>query len=381
MDPHKRSVTIEVMTADEEVLGGGRFGTDVAGFTAMVEYVKQWPERVWAIEGCNGIGRHVAMRLIADGQDVVDVPPKLSARARVFSTGQGRKTDATDAHSVALVGTRMSGLRPVVADDQLTVLRMLADRRRSLGEEHTRKVSQLHALLLELLPGGAKKDLSAAQAKALLAKVRPRDLVGKTRRRLAAELVGDLEQIYARKKAADKELKALLAATGTGLLDLHGIGPSGAARLLVEVGDITRFPDRNHFASWTGTAPIDASSGDHVRHRLSRGGNRQINRVLHTMATVQLRNPTEGRAYFDRKKADGKSSNEAMRCLKRRLSDAVYRVMIDDLAATTRTDPGGQPGNDSDSSATGSQPNTGSSDKPLPGPVTTKPRTPLPAAS
>ena len=381
MDPHKRSVTIEVMGADEEVLGGGRFGTDVAGFKAMTEYVKQWPDRVWAIEGCNGIGRHVAMRLIADGQDVVDVPPKLSARARVFSTGQGRKTDATDAHSVALVGTRMTGLRPVVADDQLTVLRMLADRRRSLGEEHTRKVSQLHALLLELLPGGAKKDLSAAQAKALLAKVRPRDLVGKTRRRLAAELVGDLEQIYARKKAADKELKALVAATGTGLLDLHGIGPSGAARLLVEVGDITRFPDRNHFASWTGTAPIDASSGDHVRHRLSRGGNRQINRVLHIMATVQLRNPTEGRAYFDRKKADGKSSNEAMRCLKRRLSDAVYRVMVDDLAKTTRTDPGGQPGNDSDSSATGSQPNASSSDKPLPGPVEHQPRTPLPAAS
>jgi len=381
MDPHKRSVTIEVMTADEGVLGGGRFATDVVGFMAMADYVKQWPDRVWAVEGCSGIGRHVAMRLIADGQDVVDVPPKLSAQARVFSTGQGRKTDATDAHSVALVGTRMAGLRPVVADDQLTVLRMLADRRRSLGEEHTRKVSQLHALLLELLPGGAKKDLSAAQAKALLAKVRPRDLVGKTRRRLAAELVGDLEQIYARKKAADKELKALVAATDTGLLDLHGIGPSGAARLLVEVGDITRFPDRNHFASWTGTAPIDASSGDNVRHPLSRGGNRQINRVLHIMATVQLRNPTEGRAYFDRKKAGGKSSNEAMRCLKRRLSDAVYRVMADDLAKTMRTDPGGQPGNDSYSSATSSQPKASSSEKPLPGPVTTQPRTPLPAAS
>ena len=385
MDPHKRSVTIEVMAADEEVLAVGRFGTDVAGFRTMTEFVKQWPDRVWAIEGCNGIGRHVAMRIIAEGQDVVDVPPKMSARARVFSTGQGRKTDATDAHSVALVGTRMAGLRPVVADDQLTVLRMLADRRRSLGEEHTRKVSQLHAVLLELLPGGAKKDLSAAQAKALLAKVRPRDLVGKTRRRLAAELVGDLEQIYARKKAADKELKALVAATDTGLLDLHGIGPSGAARLLVEVGDITRFPDRNHFASWTGTAPIDASSGDTVRHRLSRGGNRQINRVLHIMATVQLRNPTEGRAYFDRKKTGGKSSNEAMRCLKRRLSDAVYRVMVDDLAKTTkttpRTDPGGQPGNDSYSSATSSQPKASSSDKPLPGPVTTQLRTPLPAAS
>jgi transposase len=112
-------------------------------------------------------------------------------------------------------------------------------------------------------------------------------------------------------------------ATGTRLLDLHGIGPSGAARLLVEVGDITRFPARGHFASRTGTAPIDASSGDHVRHRLSRGGKRQINRVLHIMAVVQLRNATEGRTYFDRKKASGKTSMEAMRCLKRRLSNLV----------------------------------------------------------
>ena len=211
--------------------------------------------------------------------------------------------------------------------------------------------------------------------------MRPRDIVGKTRKRVALELVVDLERLYARKKAANKELTELVKATGTGLLDLHGIGPSGTARLLVEVGDITRFPDRNHFASWTGTAPIDASSGDHVRHRLSRGGNRQINRVLHIMATVQLRRDTEGRAYFDRKKAAGKSSMEAMRCLKRRLSDIVYRTLIADLAAHTVTGPGGRTGNDSDSIATGSQPNAGSSDKPLPGPATTKPKPALPAAS
>ena len=313
------------------------------------------------------------------------MPPKLSARARVFATGQGRKTDATDAHSVALVGTRMTGLRPVVNDEQLEVLRLLVDRRRSLGEEHTRKTSQLHQLLLELIPGGAKRDLSAAQAKALLAKVRPRDVVGKTRRRVAAELVADLERIYARKKAANKELTELVTATGTSLLDLHGIGPTGAARLLVEVGDITRFPNKAHFASWNGTAPIDASSGDQVRHRLSRKGNRQINRVLHIMARVQLRNPTEGRDYYDRKKADGKAPMEAMRCVKRRLSDIVFQTMLNDAVrtteATTRTGPGGQRGNDSDSSATGSHPHTGSSDKSLPGPASHQPKTPLPAAS
>jgi transposase len=385
MDPHKRSVTIEVMDADEQVLGGGRFSTDLAGFKTMVEYLRPWPDRVWAIEGCSGIGRHVALRLLAQDQAVVDVPPKLSARVRVFSTGQGRKTDATDAHSVALVGTRMAGLRPVVNDEQLTVLRVLVDRRRSLGDDHTRMISQLHHLLLELIPGGAKKDLSAAQAKALLAKVRPRDAAGKTRRRVAAELIGDLERVYQRRKAADKELKELLAVTGTSLTGLNGIGPSGAARLLVEVGDITRFPDRDHFASWNGTAPIDASSGDQVRHRLSRAGNRQINRVLHIMATVQLRNQTEGRAYYDRRKADGKTSMEAMRALKRRLSNIVYRTMLDDAVAhataSARTGPGGQTGHDSDSSATGSHPSAGSSDKPLPGPATADPRTPLPAAS
>src|SRR3954453_8691421 len=381
MDPHKRSVTIEVMTGDETILGGGRYATDEAGFAAMRADVDRFPNRVWAIEGCRGIGRHVAQRLLAAGEEIVDVPPKLSAEVRVYATGQGRKTDATDAHSIALAGTRVAGLRPVVADEQLDVLRLLADRRRQLGEEHTRKVSQLHALLLELIPGGAKKALSAAQAKQLLTKVRTRDVAGKTRRRLAAELIGDLERIYARKKDADKELRELVAATGTRLLDLHGIGPSGAARLLVEVGDITRFPNKAHFASWNGTAPIDASSGDQVRHRLSRAGNRQINRVLHTMARVQLRNPTPGRDYYERKKADGKAPMEAMRCLKRRLSDMVFKRMLDDAIAHAVTSPGGQRRNDSDSSAAGSHPHTDSSDQPLPGPVTTKPKTTLPTAS
>ena len=378
MDPHKRSVTIEVMAGDETILGGGRFATTVEDYTAVRDHVTQWPDHVWAIEGCNGIGKHIAARLLADGEQVIDVPPKLSARARVFATGQGRKTDASDAHSVALVGTRMAGLRNVVNDEQLAVLRALADRRRSLGEDHTRMVSPLHALLLLLIPGGAKNFLSAAQAKALLAGVRPRDAAGKTRRRVAAELIADLERVYRRSKAADKELQTLVRQTGTHLLDLRGIGPSGAARLLVEVGDITRFPSKAHFGSWTGTAPIDASSGDHVRHRLSRRGNRQINRVLHIMAIVQLRNQTEGRAYYDRRKTEGKTSMEAMRALKRRLSDVVYRTMLHDAltgAKTEQTGPGGHRETATNSSATDSHPHAGSSEKSLPGPADNHPTT------
>jgi transposase len=141
--------------------------------------------------------------------------------------------------------------------------------------------------------------------------------------------------------------------TGSSLATLNGIGPSGAARLLVEVGDITPFPTRANFASWNGTAPLDASSGEQVRHRLSRAGNRQINRVLHITAVVQLRNPTEGRACVDRRVGEGRTPMEAMRALKRKLSDIVYPQMILD-AKHARTSPGGQTGNDSDSSAAGS---------------------------
>jgi len=380
MDPHKRSATIEAMGPDEQVLGGGRFGTDPAGFEAMLALAAGWQDRVWAVEGCEGIGKHLVLRLLDAGEQVVDVPAKLSARMRVYATGQGRKTDDTDAHSIALAGVRMTGLREVVSDQALEVLRLLADRRRRIGEDHTRMVCQLHQLLLELLPGGAKKDLSAAQARRLLAGVRPKDVAGKTRKRVALELVVDLERLYRRKKEANKELIGLVKATGTELLDLHGIGPSGAARLLVEVGDITRFPTKGHFASWAGTAPVDASSGDNVRHRLSRGGNRQVNKALHIMAVVQLRNPTPGRAYYDRKVAAGKTPNEAMRCLKRRLSDLVYKTMLDDLVGAG-TGPGGHRGNVSESSAAGSHPHTSSSDKSLPGPANRQPRTPLPAAS
>ncbi|MCC2592468.1 transposase [Tessaracoccus sp. OS52] len=167
--------------------------------------------------------------------------------------------------------------------------------------------------------------------------------------------------------------------TGTTLTQLNGIGPSAAARLLVEVGDITRFPDRNHFASWNGTAPIDASSGEHTRHRLSRAGNRQINRAIHIMAIVQLRNPSEGRTYYDQRKAAGKTSMEAMRSLKRRLSDVLYRTMLHDAIATGAS-PGGQRGNDSDSSAASPTPHTGTSDKPQPGPANPSLRPPLPTA-
>jgi hypothetical protein len=230
-------------------------------------------------------------------------------------------------------------------------------------------------------PGGAKKFLSAAQARALIAATRPRDIVGKTRRRLIAELITELEGIDRKIKACKKEIAVLVEAQGSTLLQLHGIGPSSAARLLADVGNIHRFASRDHFASWNGTAPLDASSGQQQRHRLSRAGNRRINRALHIMAVVQLRNPTEGRAYYDARKAAGKTSMEAMRCLKRRLSNVVYRQMLHDQDTRQAAGPGGHSGTTLQSSVTDLTPDIGSSDKPLPGPATSQRRTPVAAAS
>ncbi|WP_205708573.1 IS110 family transposase [Kineococcus siccus] len=344
MDPHKRSATIEVLDRSERVLGEGRFATDTTGYRSMLAAGRKFSSRVWAVEGANGIGKHLAQRLLADGEDVIDVPAKLSARARVFSTGQGRKTDATDAHSIAVVALRTTTLRAVTIDGEHVALRLLADRRDELGVRRTETVNRIQKLLLELMPGGAKKFLSAAQAKALVATVRPRDVVGRTRRRIVVALIDELVTRDKLIKAANKELTELVAASGSRLMDLQGIGPSTAARLLGDVGDIARFPSKGHFASWNGTAPIDASSGDSDHQRLSRAGNRRINRVLHTMAIVQLRQDTEGRRYYDRKKAGGKSSMEALRALKRRLSDVVYRQMVaDDDARRFGLEPSTEP--------------------------------------
>lgn len=268
VDPHKLSATIEVLDNRENVLAGGRFGTDRDGYRQILAAARRWPDRVWAVEGSNGIGRHVAQRLTADGETVLDVPAKLSARARVFSTGHGRKTDATDAHSIAVVAVRTPHLNQVALDDELVALRLLADRRDELAGARTRTVSRLHRLLLELIPGGAPRFLSAAQAKALLATVRPRDVAGRTRRQLAAELLADIVALDRKLKDSDRRLTEAVAATSSGLPDLYGIGPVGAARILGDVGNVARFRTKAHFASWTGTAPIDASSGQQQRHRL-----------------------------------------------------------------------------------------------------------------
>ena len=199
--------------------------------------------------------------------------------------------------------------------------------------------------------------------------MRPRDLAaGKTRRRLAAEQLTDLVAVEKKIKTLTKELKAMVIARGSTLMDLPGVGPIVAARILADVGDVTRFADRNRFASWTGTAPLDASSGEQIRHRLSRAGNRRMNHMIHIAAATQIRLDTDGRRYYRRKLAGGKTRMEAMRCLKRRISDAIYRQLLADVRAA-QADPGGHCGASQQSSAVDLPPHIDTSDQPLPGPA------------
>jgi transposase len=379
VDPHKLSATIEVVDHREHILGSGRFTTDKAGFAAMRKYVKRWPAREWAVEGSLGVGRPLAQRLLEAGERVVDVPAKLAARARLLDTGHGRKTDAHDAHSVAVAAVRAKELRVLAPDGQLEALRVLVDHRDQLSNQRVASVNRLQRLLAELTPGKAKKDITALQAKAILATVRPRDIAGKTRRRVAAEELANLMTIEKKVKALTIEIKAIVKERGSNLMALPGVGPVVAARILADVGDVARFADRNRFASWTGTAPLDASSGEQTRHRLSRAGNRRMNRMLHIAATTQIRLDTEGRAYYRRKLAAGKSRMEAMRCLKRRISDAVYRQLVAEARAAsaaeeaalqrTGTGPGGHCGASHQSSAVDLPPHIDTSDQPLPGPA------------
>ena len=374
VDPHKLSATIEVVDPHGKLVGSGRFSTDKVGYAALRAYVKTWPQRTWAVEGANGAGRSLAQRLVEASERVLDVPAKLAARVRLFDTGHNRKTDARDAHSIAMVAVGTQGLRVLAPDGDLEALRMLTDRRQELARQRVQTVNRLQRLLGELLPGQRKKDLSALQAKAMLATVRPRDIAGKTRRRMAGEEITDLVALDTTLKKLKAELTVAVLARGSRLTDIYGIGPAGAGRILADVGDVARFTDRNRFASWTGTAPLDASSGEQIRHRLSRAGNRRMNHVLHVAAIVQLRHDTEGRAYYRRKLAAGKTPVEALRCLKRRFSDVIYRRLLADARATDPSDaqagPGGHRGATPQSSAADLPPHIDTSDQPLPGPAT-----------
>jgi transposase len=190
-------------------------------------------------------------------------------------------------------------------------------------------VCRLHALLAELAPGGIAKELYVSDAERLMASITPQTAAQQVRYDLALELLDDVRRLDAQTKESHRRIRVAVKASGTSLTELYGVGPIIAAQLIGYTGDVRRFANRDAFASYNGAAPIELSSGGRVVHRLSQRGNRQLNHALHMAAVTQIRNlGTEGRIYFERKVAEGKTKKEALRSLKRQVSNAVYRQLL-----------------------------------------------------
>jgi hypothetical protein len=224
IDPHKSSLTAVAIDASGHPIGQRRLAVNAGTFTQLMKWANAWPQRRFAVEGANGLGRGIAQQLAATGEQVVDVPATLSVRARLLTTGGGRKTDTTDALSVAQVALHRTDLRTVTAEDQTTILRLLSERRDDLAHERARVLNRLHALLRDLIPGGAPTGLSADKAAALLRTVRPATATQAASKDLARDLLTDLRRIDQRLKDNETQTRDALAATGTTLTQIHGLG-------------------------------------------------------------------------------------------------------------------------------------------------------------
>jgi transposase len=290
------------------------------------------------------------------------VQPRLAARVRLLNTGQVNKNDPNDARSIAIAALRTHAVVDVSAEDETAVMKLWSRRYHDLGSLRTQLVCRLHVVLCDLVPGGFARRISATQAIHVLSKVSAHGPVAAANLELAYELVADLQRIDAQRREVKRRLANAVAATRTSVLEIHGVGPVIAAAVLGDVGDIRRFASRHHFAASNGTAPIEASSGNRNIHRLSRRGNRRLNYAIHMAALVQIRHhDSAGRIYYDHKRADGMTSRCALRSLKRKISDTIYTRLVTDHRAARQAenkDPGGQSGNDTASSATGSHPET-----------------------
>jgi transposase len=361
IDPHKGSHTAVAIDAAEGQLGTLQVRASASQASRLVEWAAAWPDRTWAVEGAGGLGHLLAQQLVAAGEQVLDVQPKLGSRVRLLSSGKSAKNDPNDARSVAIAALRSPARTPVAADDHAAVLKVWAKRHRDLSRLRCQAACRLHAALCQLIPGGVPKAITAAAAAALLEANPPSGPVQAARHQFAAELTADLRQLDGKRHQARRQLTAAVRASGTTLTGIFGVGPVIAATILGDAGDIGRFPDRDHFAAYNGTAPVEASSGKRKVFRLSRRGNRRMNHAVHMAAVTQIRNRhSDGRAYYDKKIAEGKTGKEALRALKRRVSDVIYRqLQADARTAAARSGaagPGGQPGNGSVSSAAGSHP-------------------------
>ena len=382
IDPHKASHTAVAIDSAEVPLGQLRVRACAAQAERLLAWAQAWPQRTWAVEGAGGVGHLLAQQLVAAGERVLDVPPRLAARVRLLATGNTSKNDPSDARSVAVAALRSAGVREVCRDDHAAVLKVWSKRYKDLGRARTQVACRLHQVLCELIPGGVPGEITAGQAARLLGSITPAGAVEAARCQLAAELTEDLRTVDARIRETRKKLTVAVTATGTCLTGLFGVGPVIAAAVIGDVRYVSRFPGRDHFAAYDGTAPIEVSSGGRKVYRLSRRGNRRDSHAIHMAAVTQIRyRHSPGRAYYDKKLAEGKTGKEALRCLKRQISDAIFACLQADARRATAAaakSPGGQPGNHSRSRAAGSHPGHRLFGQATPGPAT-HPTTPAAA--
>jgi transposase len=369
VDPHKGSHTAVVIGVAEQPLAELRVRAPATQAGELVAWASSWPERTWAVEGARGLGRLLAQQLAAAGERVLDVQPKLASRVRLLQAGDTNKNDPDDALPVAVAALRSKTRREVSAGDYPAVLKVWAKRHRDLGRTRNQVACRLHAVLCGLVPGGHPKEISAAQAARILEQVTPSGAAGLARAELAAEFLADLRHIDAQLRQTSKKLAAAIRVSGTSLTQLSGVGPVVAGIVIGDAADVSRFPSRDHFAACNGTTPVEVPSGNRKIHRLSLRGNRRINHAIHMAAITQIRHRhSEGRACYDKKLAEGKTHKEALRCLKRQISDAIFARL---QAGARDKGPGGQTGNDSASSAASSHPERQLFGPATPGPDTT----------
>jgi transposase len=337
VDPHKATHTAVAIDRSESEVARARVRATRKQVPQLLRWAEPLGERAWAIESAGGLGYLLSQQLVAAGETVLDVPSTLASRIRVLGTGRSDKNDPNDALSVAIAALRTPVLREVAAADHAEVLRLLAKRNIDIGNHRTRVVCRLHNLLMELAPGGIAKELNASDAVAFLDRIEPASPVEAARRDQAAELLIDVQRLDEQLKASHRRIRMAITASGTSLTELFGVGPIIACYLIGFTGDISRFANREAYAAYNGTAPVERSSGGRVVHRVSQRGNRRLNHALHLAAICQIRQPSsDGRAYFERKLAEGKTKKDAIRSLKRHISNAVYRQLVIDATRSRR---------------------------------------------
>jgi transposase len=357
VDPHKGSRTAVVISPAEEPLGELRVRACAGRAGKLIGRAAAWPERARAVEGAAGPGRLLARQLAAAGERVLDVQPELASRVRLLQAGDTNKNDPGDAWPVAVAALRSTVCREVIADDTPVVLKVRSTRHRDLARTRHQVACRLHAVLCDLVPGGHQKEISAAHAARILAQASPSGAVALARAELAAEFLAGLRHLDAQLRDTTKKPAAAVRAAGTSLTQVFGVGPVIAGTVIGDAGDVARFPGRDHFASCNGTAPVEVSSGNRKIHRLPLRGSRRINHAIHLAAITQLRHKhSKGRACYDKKAAGGKTRKEALRSLKRKVSDAIFARLQADARQARENGPAGQPGNGSDSSAASSHP-------------------------